>query len=255
MLKNKKIAVVVPAYNEELLIKETISSIPEYIDEIVVIDDNSTDNTTNVVNQLNNPKVKLIKHSINSGVGKSIISGYKYSMKSGAQIIAVMAADNQMHPDDLINIITPVIEDKTNYCKGNRFLNPDILTQMPKIRIFANFCFSILSCIACGYYHIFDTQCGFTAIDRNTLEKLDLDNIYPRYGYPTDILAKLNMISAKVMDVPIKPVYKNECSGIKPVSYTLTILYLSFKCILYRQLSKVKKLIFRKNSIVISEQI
>lgn len=241
MLKNKKIGVVVPAYNEQNLIGETINSIPDYVDCIIVVDDFSIDKTVEVIENLNRSCLNLIKHEENCGVGKAIVSGYKKALSLDCQVVVVMAGDAQMHPDDLMSVITPILESKVNYSKGNRFIYPGNLSQMPKLRIFGNFCFSILSCIASGYYHVFDTQCGFTAIDKITLQAMDLDRLYPRYGFPTDMLAKLNMICAEVIDVPVRAIYSTEKSGIKPLPYTFTIIFLALKLFLERQMLKTKK--------------
>lgn len=240
-MNNKKIGVVIPAYNEQELISKTICSVPAYVDCIIVVDDFSTDRTVEVIESSNKSNLYLIKHKQNCGVGGTIISGYKEALSLGCQVIAVMGADAQMHPDDLETVLMPVIKGYINYSKGNRFIYPGISSKMPKLRIFGNFCFSILSCIASGYYHIFDTQCGFTAIDNLTLQKMDLDTLYPRYGFPTDILAKLNMISAKVIDVPVRAIYGSEKSGIKTLSYTMTIIGLSLKLFLERQMKKLKR--------------
>ena len=109
-----------------------------------------------------------------------------------------------------------------------------------------NFFFSIMSCLASGYYNIFDTQCGYTAIDRKTLKKLNLDELYPRYGFPTDLLAKLNMIAAKVLDVRVRAIYKDEKSGIKVFPYILTIISLTLKLFFLRQLRKLRQILLYK---------
>ena len=168
------------------------------------------------------------------------MTGYKYAMLSGYNVVAVMAGDAQMHPDDLIAVLSPVLRSEADYVKGNRFLCKEYITVMPYLRVLGNYCFSLMSCLASGYYHIFDTQCGYSAINIETLRRLDLNNLYNRYGFPTDMLAKLSMISAKVLDVPVKSIYNKEMSGIKPVSYTFTIIFLTLKLFFERQIKKFK---------------
>lgn len=241
MLKNKKIAVVVPAFNEEKLIVQTVMSMPIFVDYILVVDDASEDKTIENLKNLDKKGLIVISHENNKGVGASIVTGYKESLMLGANIVAVMAGDSQMDPDELISVLKPVLYQKKDYAKGNRFLDKSLLFSMPKLRIFGNICFSIMSCLASGYYHIFDTQCGFTAIDVNVLKKIDLDSIYPRYGFPTDFLTKLNMISARVVDVKVRAIYNTEKSGIKPLSYTINMICLTLKLFAERQLQKFKR--------------
>ncbi|MEW5822368.1 MAG: glycosyltransferase family 2 protein [Cyanobacteriota bacterium] len=241
MINNHKIAVVIPAYNEGLLITSTIEGIPAYVDYIIVVDDSSEDNTSTNVREIDRSGLILLTHNKNYGAGRAIVSGYKEALLLNCDIVAVMAGDGQMCPGDLLNILAPIIEGKANYSKGNRFISKDCILIMPKLRVFGNFCFSIISCIASGYYHIFDTQCGYTAIDKDTLLKLDLNNLYFGYGYPTDFLARLGMIYARVVDVPVKAIYNTETSGIRPLPYTLTIIQLAIKLFIERQIQRTKR--------------
>lgn len=241
MLQDKKIAVVVPAYNEEYLINKTLGSIPSFVDAVIVVDDCSKDSTVEKIKNCSDERIILVRHKVNSGVGKTIVSGYKEFLKYDFDIAVVMGADAQMHPEDLIAVIDPVLNSRVNYSKGNRFLCRKYLSQMPVLRRIGNFSFSLLSRVASGYYNIFDTQCGFTAVDKETLASIELDRLYPRYGFPTDMLAKLNMVSAKVVDVPVRAVYDKEKSGIKVLPYTLTIIFLTIKLFFQRQMFKITK--------------
>lgn len=240
-INNKKIAVVIPAYNEQELITKTIIAIPTYVDCILVIDDCSTDQTVNIVEKLKVERLYLLKHDKNYGVGKAIVTGYKYALTLRCDLVAVMGADAQMDPLDLEAILLPVLSGEANYSKGNRFINRANYSKMPKLRILGNVLFSILSCIASGYYHIFDTQCGFTAVDSKMLSQMDLDSLFPGYGFPTDMLVKLKKHSAIVVDVPIKAIYADEKSGIRIFPYTLTIIWLTMFLFIQRQYSKVRK--------------
>lgn len=241
MLEGKKIAVVVPAYNEEELILETLSSIPSFVDSIIVIDDSSLDTTVSKVEGFYDLRITLVRHPINSGVGRAIASGYKESLKQEIDITVVMGADAQMCSEDLMTVIDPVLNSKANYSKGNRFLCKDYISCMPVLRRVGNTIFSFMSRFASGYYHIFDSQCGFTAVDLASLSNLELEKLYPRYRFPTDMLAKLNMISAKVVDVPVKAVYNREKSGIKAIPYTFAIMFLTISLFFQRQIFKIKK--------------
>jgi glycosyltransferase involved in cell wall biosynthesis len=249
MFKEKNIAVVIPAYNEQELINKTIVTIPDYVDYIIVIDDSSTDSTVKVIENIDNNKIVLLKHFDNRGVGASIVTGYLEAIKLAVDVVVVMGADAQMDPLDFESLISPVIDGSADYAKGNRFLYSDVLSAMPPIRILGNVFFSIISCIASGYYHIFDTQCGYTAINNQTLSSIDLDSLFPRYGFPTDMLAKLNNVSARVLDVPVRPVYESETSGIKPLSFTISMIKLTLRIFIDRKVAFIRKKMFFNNNL------
>jgi glycosyltransferase involved in cell wall biosynthesis len=231
MLQNKKIAVVVPAYNEEKLIVRVIDTMPDYVDFIVVVDDCSKDNTYGAVKEkkASKDKVVLIQHDINQGVGGAIATGYKWARDNKIDVTAVMAGDAQMAPDDLMNIIQPVLENKADYTKGNRLYHGEAWEIIPKHRYLGNAFLSLLTKIASGYWHIADSQCGYTAINLYALETIDPDKIYKRYGMPNDLLIRLNEFNMRVRDVRVKPVYNvGEVSGIKisRVIFTIPLILL-----------------------------
>lgn len=229
MYKDKKIAVVVPAYNEERLIGKVIETMPDFVDHTIVVDDASQDNTVKMVQsyQSKNDKIILIRHKENQGVGGAIISGYKKAVEMGIDVTAVMAGDAQMDPNDLIRIIEPVADGQTDYTKGNRLFRGESWSMIPHYRYFGNSSLSFLTKVASGYWHIADSQSGYTAISINALKRLDLDSIYKRYGMPNDILIKLNINNFRVRDVSVRPVYNiGEKSGIRlwKVSPVITLL-------------------------------
>ena len=207
MVEGKRVAVVIPAYNEETLVGVTVAGIPEYVDRIYVVDDCSTDGTVAAVRQLADPRLELIAREKNGGVGAAIVSGYKRAIEERIDVTAVMAADNQMPPADLITLVTPVALGEVDYTKANRLFTGRAWDEIPHYRYLGNATLSMLTKIASGYWHIADSQSGFTAISLDALEKIDLDRIYPRYGMPNDLLVHLNVWNARVRDVPSKPVY------------------------------------------------
>jgi hypothetical protein len=155
------------------------------------------------------------------------VTGYKWARDHSIDATAVMAGDAQMDPDDLENIVTPVIEGLADYTKGNRLYHGEAWKVMPKHRFFGNAFLSLFTKIASGYWHIADSQTGYTAISLNALQLLDLDKIYKRYGMPNDILIRLNELNMRVKDVPVRPVYNvGEKSGIKirKVMFTIPML-------------------------------
>ena len=238
MYKGKTVCVVVPAYNEEKLIARVLETMPDYVDKIVVVDDKSTDNTGEIVREAadrSNGRIVLIRHSRNQGVGAAIISGYKWARDNKMAATAVMAGDAQMDPDDLPNLLEPVVAGQVDYAKGNRLFTGNAWQLIPKIRYLGNSYLSLLTKIASGYWHVADSQSGYTAANLRVLETLDLDGIYKRYGMPNDILVKLNVCDFRVRDIPVRPVYNiGEESLIKLRKVTITLSWLLLKDFLYR---------------------
>lgn len=217
MINEKKIAVIVPAYNVEKHIIDTLKSMPSYVDLIVVVDDASIDNTGNIVSSFiksGKSNIILLTNNTNSGVGASIVAGYNLCMIYDIDIMAVMAGDGQMDPDDLKNLIQPLIKGNADYVKGNRLSFPGAFSIIPFWRYAGIIILTILTKIATGIWNIRDSQCGYTAITNNLLKKLPLNKIYPRYGYPNDLLIKMSIFKARVEQVVVKPIYRGENSGI-----------------------------------------
>ena len=233
MLDGKTVAVVVPAYDEEKLLPETLAGIPEFVDRIYVVDDASRDGTAEKAAA--EPRAQLIRHETNQGVGAAILTGYKQAIADRIDVTCVMAADNQMAPDDLEAIARPVVEGDADYAKANRLVTGEAWQLIPHARYLGNAMLSLLTKIASGYWHVADSQSGFTAVSLATLEKLDLDRVYPRYGFPNDMLVHLNVVEARVRDVPSRPVYNvGEQSGIRYSRVIPAISWLLFKAFWWR---------------------
>ncbi len=232
MYQDKSIGIVVPAYNEEALIEKTLASIPDVVDHIIIVDDASIDHTSDVIERLMNTdkRMGLITHEKNQGVGASIVSGYKRAMEMNIDVIAVMAGDSQMDPNDLENIIKPIVNGTADYAKGNRLFYGDAWNMIPHYRYLGNSFLSLLTKIASGYWHVADSQSGYTAISLIALRRINLDKIYKRYGMPNDMLIKLNQYDFRVKDVHVRPVYNiGEKSGIKPTRVVPKISWILFK--------------------------
>lgn len=219
MYRDKTIAVVVPAYNEETQIEKVLSTMPVIVDYIVVVDDSSRDATVQVVEKYiskTRRKIILLKHPCNRGVGSAILSGYEWTRAHGIDISAVMAGDGQMDPEDLGLILDPVIDGDADYAKGNRLFTGEAWKKIPRIRYLGNSALSLLTKIASGYWHVADFQCGYTSVSLEALKRMDLSRIYGRYGFPNDLLVVLNVYNFRVKDVPIEPLYNiGERSGIR----------------------------------------
>jgi glycosyltransferase involved in cell wall biosynthesis len=218
MLEGKSVAVVVPAHNEEVLLPQTLGGIPDFVDRIYVVDDASVDATLVRANEAAalDPRVAVIVHERNQGVGAAILSGYARALEERVDVTAVMAADNQMDPDDLAALVEPVARGEVDYAKANRLITGQAWKLIPRYRYLGNAVLSLLTKIASGYWHVADSQSGYTAVSLTTLERLDLDRIYARYGFPNDMLVHLNIINARVRDIPSRPIYGvGERSGIR----------------------------------------
>jgi glycosyltransferase involved in cell wall biosynthesis len=216
MLDGKRVAVVVPAFNEERLVGETIAGIPAFVDLVYVVDDASRDRTAERVKLLDNERVVLIEHERNMGVGAAILTGYARALTDRMDVTCVMAADNQMDPEELESLVRPVAAGEVDYAKANRLTSGQAWELIPHTRYLGNALLSLLTKIASGYWHVADSQAGYTALGLATLERLDLHRIYKRYGFPNDMLVHLNVVNARVRDVSSRPIYGvGERSGIK----------------------------------------
>jgi len=230
MLEGKRVAVVVPAYDEERLVVETLRGIPELVDRIYVVDDGSRDGTAAAARAVGDDRVEVIPHDRNAGVGAAIVTGYRRALEEGIDVTCVMAADNQMDPVELAGLVGPVARGEVEYAKANRLVSGEAWKVIPRTRYLGNAVLSLLTKIASGYWHIADSQAGYTAISHDALRALDLDEVYPRYGFPNDMLVHLNVQNARVRDVPSRPIYDvGEQSGIKLRSVVPRISWLLFK--------------------------
>ncbi|MBV8258385.1 MAG: glycosyltransferase family 2 protein [Actinobacteria bacterium] len=216
MLEGKRVAVVVPAHDEQALIATTIGGIPALVDRIYVVDDGSSDATSAAAEGAGDARVEVIRHDRNRGVGAATVTGYRRALDDGADVIVVMNGDNQMDPDELPLLVQPVAHGDADYAKANRLFSGQAYQLIPKMRFFGNAVLSLLTKIASGYWHVADSQSGYTAISREMLGQLDLDRVYTRYGFPNDMLVHLNVWNARVRDVPSRPIYGvGERSGIR----------------------------------------
>ena len=247
MIGDKKIAVIMPAYNEELLIEKSIDSVPNEVSKIIVINDKSKDQTKEIVeNKIrSNQKIVLINNKKNYGVGYSIVEGYKKAYDLDCDIAVVMPGDAQALPEDFYNLIDPVVKGSVDYTKGNRLKFKGVSNIMPKHRFFGNTLLTLLTKFASGYYHIMDPQMGYTALNLKIFPYLELTKLIKRYGYPGHLLYILNLSDAKVADVEVKPHYGEEKSGIKLLTFIPKLVYLLIKLFFSRVF---KKLIFENLS-------
>lgn len=225
VLAGARIAVVIPSYNEARWIGETVSTLPDFVDAVVVVDDASDDDTSERAASSGGARVSVVRHAQNRGVGAAIATGYRAAREAGADVIAVMAGDGQMHPDDLDRVVRPVAERAFDYVKGNRLKHPDVLGTMPIARLAAGFALGWLTSVAIGRPGLSDSQCGYTAISARALDRIDLSALWPRYGYPNDLLGLIARAGLSIGEVRVRPVYRGEASGVRPW-HVGTVLFL-----------------------------
>ena len=239
MIDGKTIAVVVPAFDEQELIAEMLAGIPGFVDRIVVVDDGSRDATVERARAFDDSRIEVIAHGRNTGVGAAIVTGYKRALAEQIDVTVVMAGDNQMDPGELETIAAPVVRGEVDYAKANRLISGRAWELIPRTRYLGNAILSLLTKIASGYWHVADSQAGYAAISLDTLARLDLDRIYTRYGFPNDLLVHLNVVNARVRDIPSRPIYGvGERSGIRIRKVVPRISWLLVKGFFWRMREK-----------------
>lgn len=214
MLEQHHVAVVVPAHQEARLIARTIAGIPSFVDTIVVVDDASTDGTADAAVATDDPRIRVVRHARNLGVGAAIRTGYREAFASGADVAGVMAGDAQMDPADLHTVLMPIVRGEADYVKGDRLSHPSASRAMPRARWVANHALSMMTQVALGM-RVRDSQCGYTALSREASKRIELERLWPGYGYPNDLLGRAQRAKLRVREVVVRPIYADEQSGIR----------------------------------------
>jgi glycosyltransferase involved in cell wall biosynthesis len=215
LYKGLRVAVIVPAHNEERHVGDVIRNAPEWVDHIIVVDDGSQDGTAAAATAVGDPRSEVISRAENGGVGAAILDGHRRALELGADVDLVMAGDDQMDPAYAAGLIDPIAEQGYGFTKANRFFSMDSFSGMPRLRIFGNVVLSFMTKLASGYWHLFDPQNGYTAIHRDALKKIPLDRIRSGYEFENDLLIHLNIARVRAKDVPVPARYGAEVSGIK----------------------------------------
>lgn len=208
------IVTVIPAYRVQDTITTVLKDLPAYIKHIIVVDDASPDSSVKLVAAAaqQDPRIILIRHEKNQGVGGAMISGFHKALELGAKIVVKLDGDGQMDSAHIPALVTPLILGKADFTKGNRFRDFVSLRNMPMVRRVGNLGLSFLTKAATGYWNIFDPTNGFFAIRTEVLKQLPLEAIDKRYFFETSLLANLYLVNAFVMDVPMPARYGNETS-------------------------------------------
>jgi dolichol-phosphate mannosyltransferase len=213
VLESKRVGVVVPAFREAELIQRTLRAMPSFVDAIYVVDDGSPDDTAHRAEALSDPRLRVIRHGKNRGVGAAIVTGYRAAFADHIDAVAVMAGDAQMDPADLPALLVPVLTGHADYVKGNRFRSSE-RRNMPRLRRWAGKVLAVATRLASGL-DVDDCQCGYTVISRQAIGALPLDELWPRFGYPNDLLVLAAQHRLRVSEVTVRPIYADERSGVR----------------------------------------
>jgi len=234
MYAGRRVAVVIPAFNVRDHIVSTLAGIPEFVDNIIVIDDASTDGTTETLAAAADSRITTLAHNVNRGVGRATVTGFRNALTQRAELIVKMDADGQMDPMYIPALLDPITSDGYGYTKGNRFLCTEELRNMPQLRLVGAFCLSFLCKLASGYWHVFDPVNGYVAIRADVLRNLPLNHLARRYFFETDLLIHLNIFRVRVKDIPIAPRYADERSSMRLRTVLLTFPVLLLRGFWYR---------------------
>lgn len=236
MYRDQRVAVVMPVHNEEGHVERAIKRVPHCVDLIVAVDDASTDDTWRVLSRITDRRLTKLRHDRNSGVGAATKTGYRYCLKVRADLIAVMDGDGQMEGRDLFRLLERALNG-VEYVKGNRFLDSESIGCMPRLRYIGNRFFSWLARRAASFDDNLDAHCGYTVIQHQALNRLVLDDLYNRYGFPTEMFFAACRAGLAVESVPVRTVYGDEVSGINPFTAVPAILFLIARSYVRRRFS------------------
>jgi dolichol-phosphate mannosyltransferase len=211
---DEKICVVIPAYRVAAYIQPVIQKIPEWVWRIVVVDDASPDDSAACIEALHDPRVVLVRHAHNQGVGGAMLTGFNEAVKLGATVMVKMDGDGQMSPDYLERMVQPILQGRADYVKGNRFYHTSSITKMPWLRRLGNMGLSFMTKMASGYWNVFDPTNGYLAIDPEIFKSLDQGRIHHRYFFESSMLVELNMARAVVAEITMPACYAGESSSL-----------------------------------------
>jgi glycosyltransferase involved in cell wall biosynthesis len=239
--RNSTIAVLIAAYNESSQIGPVLKGIPAYVDHVVVVDDASTDNTSEVVEAVaqDDLRIRLMVMERNVGVGGALSHAYTWARDNDIDVAVSIDGDGQMDPDEMKGLIDPIVEGLADYTKGNRLADPHGWRLIPRIRLFGNAVLSLLTKMASGYWSVVDSQSGYSAAGRRALHRIDWESMYARYGRPNDVLILANVADCRVADVSVTPLYGvGERSTMKITKVTFLIAGLLIRRFWWRLFQK-----------------
>lgn len=211
-----RIGVIIPCYRVTRYVVDVIDAIGPEVDAIFAVDDCCPENSGNFI-ELNckDPRVSVLRHDVNRGVGGAVITGYMACLAADVDILVKVDGDGQMDPRLIPQFVAPILSGEADYTKGNRFFLISEVRRMPSVRLIGNACLSFITKLSSGYWSIFDPTNGYTAIHRRALEAIDHRTLSQRYFFETDMLIRLGEVRAVVLDVPMRPVYGDEISNLR----------------------------------------
>lgn len=211
----RPVAVVIPCYKVKRHILGVIQQIPSSVSQIWVVDDACPEGTADHVQaHCHDPRIKIVRLEQNGGVGAAVMAGYRAALAAGAGIMVKIDGDGQMPPARIPQFVTPIQQGLADYTKGNRFFDPESLSEMPGVRLFGNLVLSFLTKLSSGYWNVVDPTNGYTAIDARLVGRLRMDKIATRYFFESDLLFRLGTLRAVVLDVPMKAEYPHSESSL-----------------------------------------
>ncbi len=225
-MRSPVIAVVIPCYRVRAAVLRVIAAVPGFVHFIICVDDRCPEESgAHIAAQATDPRVRVFRNDVNLGVGGATIRGFQEALALGADIVAKIDGDGQMDPQLLPRFISPIINGKADYVKGNRFTSIESVRQMPALRLFGNSLLSLLCKLSSGYWHLFDPNNGYVCCHAEVLRRLPLNKIAQRYFFESDMLFRLGVARALVIDVPMGAVYGDEQSSLRIGRVVLPFLF------------------------------
>jgi len=249
MVQGCRIGVVIPCYRNEQTIAAVVAGLPDFVDEVIAVNDESPDETQKALEAIASPRLTVLRHEKNLGLGGAMATGFAAALERGLDIVVKVDGDGQMAPENLLDLVTPIAEGRCDYAKGNRFLHARELRGMPGLRKLGNVALTFITKFTSGYWQVFDPQNGFVAIARDHLASLDLKRLKSRrYFFENEMLIQLNVLGARVLDCPIPARYAGEVSSMKVSRVLFYFPYFFLHGFLFRMFNRY---VLRDFSIII----
>lgn len=234
-----KVVAVVPCFNSSKIAKNVVKELLDFVDYVVCVDDFCPENTgLSIEKSIQSERLQVIYHSKNMGVGGATKTGIKYAISIDADIIVKIDSDGQMNPRDIPNLLEPLINKTSQFTKGNRFRNIDVLIKMPKVRLIGNIFLGFITKLSTGYWELFDPTNGFIAINKNILKEIQYEKTDNRYFFETDLLFRCGLYDILISEITIPSIYRDEKSGLNPFLEFFRYFYyhiiIFFKRIIYQ---------------------
>ncbi len=207
---------VIPAYRVATLIAGVIARIPPAVTHIIVVDDASPDNVQEVLRRILDPRLIVLSHPANRGVGGAMKTGFAKALELEADIIVKVDGDGQMDPQLIPQFVTPIVAEHADMTKGNRFVHFAFVRKMPLVRRLGNLALSFLTKVASGYWRMFDPCNGYLALRASLVRNLDFQRLSDRYFFEISLLCEVYFARAVLEDIPLLPVYGDETSSLRP---------------------------------------